>query len=372
MLKKLLSSVLVMMAIAGTHAAAGAPLFSVKKQVLPDLATPSDLPVRRFAIDGQAATVGGDTRDQTWTTQLSYSSRLDAAMNVDYGLRFDRTLAGGANLVYGTRHKELLLNAVYAPRKDLRLKLSGGQMRQTEDFQFASGLHAEDVVQHNYLLDVRKYWEHDAFFSDVSLTAWSAYADDTALGQKLVRQESDLATRVYTDPRALAPGALNGYMLNLAVAPLPQSRLELGTGMDRLTYDFADGSSTRDSAASRHLSYTQYLPNCSRLQGSYQSNAASRSFGVSVARGAWRIGASRTLERDGGDGDYTVNAGYTISLGQGSGGACGSDLKSARSFGSMVSGSVARNPNLPTAPLVQVDPTVKPVLSAVWAKGQAR
>jgi len=38
----------------------------------------------------------------------------------------------------------------------------------------------------------------------------------------------------------------------------------------------------------------------------------------------------------------------------------------------MVSGSVARNPNLPASPLVQVDPTVKPVLSAVWAKSQSR
>lgn len=365
--------VLALCALPGAQASERLPLFAAKKQALPDLAAPSDLPSRRFAIDGQGATVGGDTSDQTWTTRVNYASRLDAAMNLDYGLRLDRTLAGGANVVVGTRHKELLLNAIYAPEKDLRLKLSGGQLRQTDEYQFASGLHADSVVQHNYLLNIRKYWDDSAFLSDLSLTAWRTYADDADIGQKTVLLEHELATEVLVDPRTLATGAQRGYMLNVAVTPLPQSRLELGTGIDRLHYDFADGSAERNSTPSRRLHYTQYLNDCSRLQGSYQSNAAWQSFGVSVASGAWSIGASRTLDRDSGDGGYALNAGYTIAMGKTGGRpSCASELKSARSFGSMVGSSVARNPNLPAAPLVQVDPTAKPMLSAVWLKNQAQ
>ncbi|MGB6055249.1 MAG: hypothetical protein WBG17_08415 [Burkholderiaceae bacterium] len=355
----------------GALAAERLPLFSVKKQALPDLAAPAE-PVRRFAMDGQAATVGGDTRDQTWTTRLDYASRTDAAMALDYGLRLDREFAGGANVVVGARRKELLLNAVYAPEKDLRVKLSGGQLRRTEDYQFASGAAADSVVQHNYLLDIRKTWSGDAFLSGLSLTAWHAYADEADPGQKLVLQDSDLATRVLVDPRTLATGAQRGYMLNLALAPLPASRLELGTGIDRLHYDFADGSGELDSTASRRLHYTQYVGGCSRLQGNYESHASWRSFGVAVAHGAWSIGASRTLDRDSGDGGYAINAGYTIPMGRSSGrtNTCASSLQAARSFGSIAGSSVAREPNLPAASLAQVDPTARPAISEIWAKPQ--
>lgn len=368
--KKLSLSIFIALAAGGVQAGNGAPLFSVQRSVLPDIAAPSDLPVSRFAANGQSITAGGDTRDQTWTTSMSYPSRLDAAMNLDYGLQFDSNFAGGANLTYGARHKELLLNAIYAPQKDLRFQLSGGQLHQTDDFQFASGLHTDSVAQQNYLLGVRKYWDQSAFFSDVSLTAWHSHADDPSIGQKTMMQETDQATQVYIDPRTLATGALHGYLLNLSVTPLPQSRLELGAGMDRVAYDFADGSAEHDSTASRRLHYTQYLGNCSRLQGSYQRNASWRSFGVSVARGAWTIGASRSLDHDSGDSSYTLNAGYTIPLGTASARAntCGSELKQAGTFGTMAGGSVTRNPNLPAAPLVQVDSTVSPILSAAAAK----
>jgi hypothetical protein len=366
---KSLLPILVFMA-ASSQAGDHLPLFSAKKQVLPDLALPSDLPASRFAMDGKAATIGGDTSDQTWTTRFTYPSRLDAAMNLDYGLRLDPRLTGGANLVYGTRHKELLLNAIYAPQPDLRLKFSSGQLRQTDDFQFASGPHADSVAQRNYSLDVRKYWDQSALLSDISLTAWRAHANEPDIDQKTVLRTNDEDTLVYLDPRLLAAGVQEGYRLNIGVAPLPQTRLELGTGADRLSYDFADGSVTRNDATSRRVKYTQYLDNCSRLQGSYDSNAYSRSFGLSVANGAWSIGASRTLERDNGDNHYALNAGYTIPMGKTSGRAntCASELKNARSYGSMVHNSATRNPNLPAAPLVQVDPTVKPVLSAIWAK----
>jgi len=348
---------------------AGQPLFSVKKQTLPDLAAPAE-PTRRFAIDGQTATVGGDTGDRTWTTRLDYASRNEAAMGLDYGLKLDREFAGGANLVMGTRRKELLLNAVYAPEKNVRVKFSGGQLRQTEDYQFASGTAADSVVQNNFLFDIRKTWSGDALLSGLSLTAWQASAGGADPGQKTLLQDGDLATRVLVDPRLLATGAQRGYMLNLALAPLPASRLELGTGVDRLRYDFADGSGERDSTASRRLHYTQYVGGCSRLQGNYESHAAWRSFGVALARGAWSIGASRTQDRDSGDGGYAINAGYTIPMGRTSGRptTCASSLQAARSFGSLTGSSVARDPNLPAAPLAQVDPTARPVVSEVLAK----
>lgn len=372
MSKKPLLSILVLLA-ASSHAADDLPLFSAKKPVLPDLAAPSDLPASRFAMDGKTATVGGDTSDQTWTTRITYPSRLDAAMNLDYGLQLDPRLTGGANVVYGTRHKEVLLNAIYAPQPDLRFKVSSGQLRQTDSFQFASGPHADSVAQRNYSLDVRKYWDQSAFFSDISLMAWRAHANEPDVEQKTVVRTNDEDTLVYVDPRALAAGVQEGYRLNIGVAPLPQSRLELGTGADYLSYDFANGSVARDDATSRRVKYTQYLDNCSRLQGSYDSNAYSRSLGLSVAQGAWKIGASRTVERDNGDDHYALNAGYTIPMGKTSGHAntCASELKNARSYGSMVHNSATRNPNLPAAPLVQVDPTVKPVLSTIWAKNDA-
>ncbi len=368
--KKFFLSILAIIATAA-QAGGSAPLFSAQPQALPDLALPSDLPTSRFAIDQQSATLGGDTRDQTWTTHVNYAT--DPALSVVYGLRLDPTLAGGTNLVYGTRHKELLLNAIYAPQKDLRFKFSGGQLRRTDDFEFASGAYADSVTQHTYLVGVHKYWD-SALFSDFSLNAWHAYADDTEPGQQALVRETELAKELYIDPRALATGARRGYLLNLALTPLPESRLELGTGVDQTSYHFADGSASRDDSASHRLHYTQYLDNCSRLQGNYQSKAAWRSFGVSLASGAWSIGAARSFDRDSGDGGYAINAGYTIPMGKTSGrpSSCGSDLNQARTFGSMVNSSVTRSSNLPVAPLVQVDPTARPVLSAVSARDQVQ
>jgi hypothetical protein len=358
---------LIFLVAAQAHAAA--PWLPAPRQTLPDLAAPSDLPANRFAIDQNAASVGGDTRDQTWNTRLTYAA--ERSMYIDYGLQFDPRLAGGAKLVVGGRHQEVLLNTIVAPEKSLRLQFSGGQLRQVDDFQFASGSYADRVPQQHYLLAVRKSWG-SAFFSDFSLTAWRAHAGEVDPGQKAMPLESGPDGQPAIDPRTLAAGAQTGYLLHLGVAPLPQARLELGAGMEHTSYDFADGSAAHDGSASRRLHYTQYLDNCARLQGHYQSQAAWRSFGVSIANGAWSLGASRTLDHDSGDGGFAVSAGYTISLGKSSGrtASCGSDLKHARSFGSMLSRSVARSPNLPAAPLVRVDPTAQPMSGTTWA-GQA-
>lgn len=356
------------------QAAGAAPLFSASAQNLPDLAAPDGMPSPHLAIDRQATTLDSHSGDQTWSTQLSYPSRLNAAMNLDYGLRLDPQLAGGARLAYGATHRELLLNAIYAPQPDLRVKLSGSQLRQIDDSELASGRYADNVAQHNLLLDIRKYWSEDALLSDLSATAWHASAGDAGGDPTTPLPDTNPTTQDSSDRRALATGALQGYLLNIGVAPLPQSRLDLGRGTDQLTYDFADGSATRTDNTKRHLRYTQYLDNCTRLQGNYQDDAFSRSFGLSVASGAWSIGATRTLDRNGGDSSYLLNAAYNIALGKASSVACASELKNARSFGSMLDNSIARNPNLPAAvpPPVQLDPAVPPVPSMVWAKDQRR
>lgn len=352
------------------QAAGAAPLFSASAQNLPDLAAPDGMPSPHLAFDRQATTLASHSGDRTWSTQLSYPSRLNAAMNLDYGLRLDPRLAGGARLAYGATHRELLLNAIYAPQPDLQVKLSGSQMRQTDDSELASGRYTDDVAQHNVLLDIRKYWSADALLSDLSATAWHASADGTGGDPMTVPPDADPATPDAGDRRAPATGALQGYLLNIGMAPLPQSRLDLGRGTGQLTYDFADGSAARTDNTQRHLRYTQYLDNCTRLQGSYQDDAFSRSFGLSMASGAWSIGATRTLDRNGGDSSYLLNAAYNIALGKAGRVACASELKNARSFGSMLDSSIARNPNLP-AP-VHLDPLVPPVPSIVWAKDQSR
>lgn len=345
-----------------------APLFSTRPLGLPDIAAPSGAPVTQFSGDANHTVIQSSTPDSSWNTKLFYPSTDNSALHAAYGMQLDTNLAGGAQMQIGARSKEILFNAIYAPRPDLRIKFSGSELSQTNDYEFASGTLAERTSQNQFLLGLHKLGKPGAFFAEASLSAWRAPATEVDAKPRFWQSEPGTVDDTYVDPRQLTVGAQQGYQWRLGLRPLPRTKLELGGNVQHINYDLVDGSSDRQRSAARHVQYTHYLDDCTQLQGNFQTAESARGFGFSLAQGVWRISAAKLVDRNSGASDVTINAGYTISLGGKSSSGCGFALDQARSFGSLASSAIQRSANLPTVPSVLVDSSAAPVPSAVWRR----
>ncbi|MEO8837846.1 MAG: hypothetical protein ABI351_03945 [Herbaspirillum sp.] len=348
--------------------ASAAPLFSVQSLGLPNIAAPSDAPVTHFSGDADHTAIQGSTPDSIWNTKLSYPSSDNSGLHAAYGMQLDTNLASGAQMQIGARSKEILFNTIYEPQSDLRIKFSGSQLSQTNDYAFASGTQSERTSQSLFLVGLRKLGQPGALFSEASLSAWHAAASEVDANPRFWQPEPGDTDNIYVDPRQLTVGAQQGYQWQLGLAPLPRIKLELGANVQHINYDLMDGSTDRQRSSARHIQYTHYLDDCTQLQGNFQTAESARGFGFSLTQGAWRISAAKLTDRNSGASDVTINAGYTISLGGKSNSDCGSRLNQARSFGSLASSATQRSANLPSAPSVLIDSSIAPVPSEVWRR----
>jgi hypothetical protein len=243
---------------------------------------------------------------------------------------------------------------VYAPRRSVRVRLAGGQLRAVGDYSSVPGNESHTVLQNSYLLDVKKYWKKGNLLSDLGLAAYTVeadapdYTDLSALTNDGAFESNDA-----DDGSGMALGRLNAYRLNLGLQPTPRSKIELRHEIGRLTYYFDDGVRSNEHLVSSRIRYSQFLRNCTRLQGSFSTSTDSDRIDFSIARDGWNINFSRAL--DNGAGDTAVHIAYVLPLvGSRSGTAdCGSTLENVPAFGPIVDTAIKRPQQFPRAPLAK-------------------
>jgi hypothetical protein len=331
---------------------------------LPDLPGADEAAPGHFLLDEQSAEFGYDSRFRKWGAKLDEYSYLNPSFTLDYGMLLTSKFGAGASLTRHIGYSEVLVNGVYAPKRNLRIRLANGQLRTSNDYVSASGGPSNAILQNSYLVDVRRKAGNGRMLPDFGLTAYSVRANGSDPTAEYAENRSDLSAltddgmldAVDVDSSSLAAGRLDGYMLNLGLQPTPHSRLELRRERTHLRYHFGDGNGGDEYRDVNHIRYSQYFSNCARLQGRYSSTENFNRLDLKLAKNRWSVNLSQALDSD--SRDTAIQVAYAIPLGRSRGGSrdCGSRLATARAFEPLVDATVAWPDQLPRAPLAESIP----------------
>lgn len=306
------------------------------RQTLPNLPEPNTEP-GYFNFDSSEFTLGYDTRMNKWSATADYANDGRPTLNAYYGYATSRERASGANVIVGKNYKEIFLNEIYSPSRDVRFRFTGGQRLQN-NYQFLANSEAATVSQNSYMVQVRKAW-NDSPLSRAGLTFFDMQAN--------VQPRSGVFN--YNDGLTMAPlssytaGSMQGYALNFRLEPTSQSQIDLDLGAHRRSSFLGTLVQKQENTGAYSVHFTQYLDDCSRLRTEYSAVGGENSVNLSVRTGAWRIGLSSVTSADT-NRALAFNLGYTLPLGgmTTDRSQCGFGTQTASAFKPVVDDAIAR------------------------------
>ncbi len=321
---------------------------------LPYLAGSGALAPGYFDIEEESASIGYETRFTKWGAKVDQYMDVNPAITMDYGLLLTNKLGAGGRFTRQDDYSEIVLNGIYAPKRNLRFRMTGAQLRTTPGYLGMQDGAFDGFLQNSYLFGVKKYWNKYQHLADIGIAAYSIEAN--APSSARIPQDDELPDADDALASAFAPGRLNGYLLSLGLRPTPLSKLELRHETGNLSYSFGAGMQRDERLVSNRISYSHYLGNCLRLQGGYSASTEFDRFDLKLAKHNWNIRLSR--ENDAGSSDTAVHFGYMLPLGRKRNHAmsCGFEQGGASSFESIVNAATQRPLQLPNDPLIAEAP----------------
>jgi hypothetical protein len=316
-----------------------------------DAATP-----RQLALHDKSVSLDYDSLQQKWRASIDEYKTSNPMFSFDYGMRLSDQIAAGGRVSSQRDYSEVLVNGVYAPRSDVRLTVSGGQLRPNPDYVSQSASNGYNGLQQNsYLLDAKKYWSKDSLLSDIGVSTYLVEANGRPTSRNLAaspaRGDNSDTDSVYLDTPALGKKA--SVVLNLGLQPTTSSRLEWRRERGRMSYYLGDEVTDKEAVMSSRFKYTHTIDNCTQLQGRYRSSDNYDRVNIGLERNNWNVSLSRT--RDDGTVDTGVQFAYKIPLGGSLSSAnnCKQKPDSAPSFKPLLETSTKRPDVFPNAPLLK-------------------
>ncbi len=317
-------------------------------QELPDLPGASNATPWGFNLAEKQAALGYDTPIEKWRAQVDHDIGLHPALSIDYARKLTNNFGAGGAYTRQNEYSEIILNGVYAPRRNLRLRITGAQLRTSPGYLGSNG-----ILQNSYLFSARKYWNPDSFFSSAGVTAYTVEANMTAASMTAL-DDPEIGNLGEMRSGNLAPGKLNGYAFNMRLRPSPLSSIELRREMSQLAYHL-DAGKREDNLASNRIAFSQRFDNCTRFQGGFSADDNADRFDLNLTRDNWNLKLSR--EQNGGTNANSVQIAYALPL-DGKRSApvvCASKPEPAPSFERLVDAAVSRPAQFPREPLAIVD-----------------
>lgn len=308
-----------------------------------------------FRLAEDSAAVGYQTRFEKWGARVDQYMDVNPALTMDYGLQLTSSLGAGGMLTRQNEYSEVVLNGIYAPKRNLRFHMTGAQLRASVSSFGVPDLAARSFMQNSYLFGAKKFWNKYEHLTDMGFTAYSVQASAPALrGYPATSIDEELDP---TEIRSatLAPGRLEGYMFNMGLRPTPQSALELRREVGHLTYFFNSAAPRYEQMVSNRVKFTRHFGNCMRVQGGYSVSEDFDRIDLKLYRHNWNVRLSR--EQEGNHIDTAVHVGYAIPLGRPSRRAenCSSAPERAPSFEPIVNATMKRPQQFPRGPLAIVE-----------------
>lgn len=251
--------------------------------------------------DGGAGLQYRNAREK-WSGRVGVGADSVSLIRLAHARRLSDKFGAGTALVQDAGSEEVLLNALYAHKPNLRLRFSAAQRRSTSDGE-ASTEYA------SYLFGVDKSWRK-AVWADAGVT-WhtaqtSSRVTSSAHDDPFLQQALDLQDEGADTSRT------HSLTLNLALRPLPGSRLELEHQAYSTSQRLADGTSDGSDGRYSRISITQQFRSCVAVLGAFRHADNNADLELSIGNGNWFLRAWQAL---GGERAASVQVGYSIPLG---------------------------------------------------------
>jgi hypothetical protein len=278
------------------------------------------------------------TVDNVMGVRLDGYQELAPAVVLEKGWLVSRRLGVGGVYTFQRNASELVLNGVYAPRRDVRIQLSASQTRMNGVMASLGGID-ETLVQTGLLSSVRKQWSKSRVKPEAGFALFTARAGGST------RRDADLA--------GVETGTLAGYMLKVAAMPMTRARLEVSYQAQSTLYDNPLTAQWRDRQASASLNYSQSFDDCSLIRGTLTTGPGLSRADLRYERGAFSVGFLQTRSDD--YEDRSVQFSYSIALDSGRQPAakCEHVAGSPTPFRAIVDAATTRPSSLPSEPLTR-------------------
>lgn len=298
-----------------------------------------------FHLGAESAGFGYNSQFAKWDAKVDGYTSLAPALKMDYGLQLTHRFGTGALLTHEADYSEVVLNGIYAPKRNLRFRVAGAQLRSSGSLLASDA--SNTFLQNSYLFGAKKYWDKYEHLSSIGISAYSIGTNASSAARAL----SPVGDEPFESASTLARGRLDGYQLNLSLRPTPQSKLELRREASHLTYYYDAAAYRHDPLVSNQVRYTRRLGNCTRLQGGYSTSADADRIDIRLSKSNWNVRLSHELAY--GDSDSAVHLGYVIPLGKSSRKAwgCGTGTESGPAFEPVAEAAKQRPQQFPRAPL---------------------
>ena len=247
---------------------------------------------------GQLSGTAGGTYYEKFGDSLlvvtpQYSKLTGLSTTGSFAIPLTDNFAAGLLLTAGTDKSEIFINSGFRIDDKQRVIFSLGQLRQNLDYNFLSGTENTQVTQNNvglsyhYFLD--KYWintvEANGYFSKTqsqNLTDKNYYTDTSSLYE------------LWSDPRRIAGGTVEGFQGRLIFLPTEKTILKVGFGGERLNYDVQTGKDTSNYVTANTEISQKIKPNLD-LRASVDYTAAENRYAIGLTH---NLGTDRKLSLD--------------------------------------------------------------------------
>ena len=247
---------------------------------------------------GQLSGTAGGTYYEKFGDSLlvvtpQYSKLTGLSTTGSFAIPLTDNFAAGLLLTAGTGKSEIFINSGFRIDDKQRVIFSLGQLRQNLDYNFLSGTENIQVTQNNvglsyhYFLD--KYWvntvEANGYFSKTqsqNLTDKNYYTDTSSLYE------------LWSDPRRIAGGTVEGFQGRLIFLPTEKTILKVGVGGERLNYDVQTGKDTSNYVTANTEISQKIKPNLD-LRASVDYTAAENRYAFGLTH---NLGTDRKLSLD--------------------------------------------------------------------------
>ena len=296
---------------------------SSDQQTLPDLGIP-EVNTASLQPNVNAQGAGVSYRDNINGKLISvspqYSRQSGVAIGGSLGLPIGENMAAGILLTAGEDRNEWLVNAGVDFNNRHRMIFSVGQLRQKLDFGFIAGTEKTQITQDNLAASYQYLLGKD-WLNAAELNAYVGDAESVKLSDRTYYTDTSTLYELWRDPRRIAGSRLIGLQGRLVVTPTDRTKVTLGLGAERLTYDYLIGDeSTHRATGSAELVHR--LESGFNLRASANTAASQNTYGLGLGRsfeGGSQLGLDLTAVqgRDGVFNDERLQLTYTQSFGGG-------------------------------------------------------
>jgi hypothetical protein len=292
------------------------------------------------AFNVNAGSIGLAERsfDNVMGVRLDGYKDLAPAVVLEKGWLLSRRLGVGGVYTFHRRSSDLVLNGVYAPRRDVRVQFSASQTRM-DGVNSSPGGVDERLVQNGLLSSVSKQWAKSRVLPEAGFAVFTARAGAST------RQDPGLA-----GPEM---GTRAGYMLKLAAMPMLRARAEVSYQAQSTLYDNPQTAHWRDRQASASLNYSQSIGDCSLLRGRFTAGPGLSRTDLRYEKGAFSVGFLQTRSDE--YEDRMVRFSYSLALDSGRRPAakCEQVAGAPTPFRAIVDAATTRPSYLPSEPLTR-------------------